>query len=293
MARPHLELTTAIADWYDDHARELPWRGEGVEPWAVMVSEFMLQQTPVARVIPAFERWMERWPSPASLAADSPGEAVRMWGKLGYPRRALRLHAAASEIATSFGGVVPRTVEALRSLPGVGDYTAAAVAVFGYGERAPVVDTNVRRVLHRAVLGAAEAGPSTTKTDMALCESLLPDRPLDAARLSIALMELGALVCTATAPACSSCPVTGACGWLAAGRPEYAGPPKRVQRYAGTDRQVRGKLLDVLRDADEPVGKERLDIVWSDDTQRERALAGLLDDGLATQTSDGRFALPA
>ncbi|GAB3293701.1 A/G-specific adenine glycosylase [Epidermidibacterium keratini] len=293
MPAEHDELTAPIADWYADHARELPWRGADVDPWAVMVSEFMLQQTPVARVIPAFEAWLTRWPSPAALAADSPGEAVRMWGKLGYPRRALRLHAAASEITTSHGGVVPRTVEALRSLPGVGDYTAAAIAVFGYGERAPVVDTNVRRVLHRAVLGAADAGPTTTKADMALCESLLPDRPTEAARLSIALMELGALVCTAASPSCGVCPVSDECAWQLAGRPEYAGPPKRVQRFAGTDRQVRGKLLDVLRAADEPVGKERLDVVWSDDTQRERALAGLLDDGLAQQTTDGRFALPA
>ncbi|MEO6955452.1 MAG: A/G-specific adenine glycosylase, partial [Antricoccus sp.] len=139
-------------EWYEVHQRELPWRGEHATPWAVMVSEFMLQQTPVARVIPVFEAWLSRWPTPVALAAEPQGEAVRMWGKLGYPRRAMRLHSAASAIGADHGGVVPADPAVLRSLPGVGEYTAAAIAAFAYQARVAVVDTNVRRVVHRVVL---------------------------------------------------------------------------------------------------------------------------------------------
>ena len=285
-------MADSVIGWYDDNARELPWRGPAVSPWAVMVSEFMLQQTPVARVLPAYAAWMRRWPTPAALAAEPTGEALRMWGKLGYPRRALRLHAAATAIADEHGGVVPGEVEQLKELPGVGDYTAAAIAAFAFGQRVAVVDTNVRRVVHRAVLGAADAGPSTTKSDFAVTESLLPKAPHRAARMSIGLMELGALVCTATRPACDRCPLAGDCAWLRAGRPPYTGKPKRGQTFAGTDRQVRGLLMDVLRDNDAAVAKADLDVVWQDDDQRERALDGLLRDGLAVIDDNGLFALP-
>jgi A/G-specific adenine glycosylase len=122
-----------LLPWYDRAARDLPWRGAHVTPWAVLVSEIMLQQTPVARVRPAYDAWLKRWPTPAALAADSTGEAVRMWGKLGYPRRALRLHECAGELVNRFGGAVPSDVDALLSLPGVGAYTARAVAAFAAG----------------------------------------------------------------------------------------------------------------------------------------------------------------
>lgn len=292
MSDTYEQLIERASRWYDVHARELPWRGEDVTPWAVMVSEFMLQQTPVARVLPAFANWLQRWPEPSDLAGDTPGEAVRMWGKLGYPRRALRLHAAATEMAESYGGRVPSELEQLRGLPGVGDYTAAAIYAFAFGQRAAVVDTNVRRVVHRAVLGAADAGPSTTKADFALVEQMLPDTPAAAAHASIALMELGALICTAKDPRCADCPLIDDCAWVAAGRPAYDGPAKRTQRFAGTDRQVRGLLMDVLRGNDSAVGKPELDVVWSDEEQRERALAGLLDDGLAVLNADGSYSLP-
>lgn len=286
-------LAELVIAWYDDNARDLPWRDPEASPWAVMVSEFMLQQTPVARVLPVFAEWMNRWPTPAKLAAEPTGEAVRMWGKLGYPRRALRLHAAATAIADEYAGVVPREVDRLKALPGVGDYTAAAIAAFAYGQRVPVVDTNVRRVVHRAVLGAADAGPSTTKADFAVTEALLPEAPHRAARMSIGLMELGALVCTASRPACGRCPLAADCAWLSAGRPAYVGKPKRGQTFAGTDRQVRGLLMDVLRNNDAAVTKADLDVVWQDDDQRERALDSLLRDGLAVIDDDGLFALPS
>jgi A/G-specific adenine glycosylase len=281
-----------LLEWYDHAARELPWRGAGVAPWGVLISEIMLQQTPVARVWPVYDAWLRRWPTPAALAADSSGEAVRMWGKLGYPRRALRLHECAGELVARFGGGVPSDVNALLSLPGVGAYTARAVAAFAFGQRQPVVDTNVRRVVARAVRGQGEAGPPAVVRDLATVEALLPDDPRAAARLSIALMELGALVCTARAPRCGECPIARACAWRLAGYPAYDGPTVRPQRFTGTDRQVRGLLLDVLRASSRPVQRPSLDAAWHDPVQRDRALDSLVADGLIDPLPDGRFALP-
>jgi A/G-specific adenine glycosylase len=281
-----------VLDWYAVAARDLPWRRPGVSPWAVLVSEMMLQQTPVARVLPAYEAWLARWPTPADCAAEPAGEAVRMWGKLGYPRRALRLHEAATAIAERHGNVVPADLDALLALPGVGAYTARAVASFAYAARHPVVDTNVRRVVARAVLGQGDAGPPSTARDLAAVEVLLPAEPARAARFGVAAMELGALVCTARAPRCGSCPVRTTCAWRAAGSPPYAGPVKRPQRFAGTDRQVRGLLMDVLRAADGPVGAAALDRAWADPVQRGRALDGLVADGLVDPLPDGTYALP-
>ena len=281
-----------VLDWYDTAARDLPWRRSGVSAWAVLVSEIMLQQTPVTRVQPAYEAWLARWPAPADCAAAPSGEAVRMWGKLGYPRRALRLHGAAQAIVDRHGGVVPAELDELLALPGVGAYTARAVASFAYGRRHPVVDTNVRRVVARAVLGQGEAGPPSTARDLAAVAALLPADPARAARFGVASMELGALVCTARTPRCADCPVVASCAWRAAGSPPYQGPVKRPQRFAGTDRQVRGLLLDVLRAAAGPVPAAALDAVWSLDAQRARALDGLVADGLVDPLPDGTFALP-
>ncbi|RCW40151.1 A/G-specific DNA-adenine glycosylase [Halopolyspora algeriensis] len=281
-----------LTAWFDAHARDLPWRAPTTTGWGVLVSETMLQQTPVRRVQPVWEEWMARWPRPSDLAAATQAEVLRAWGKLGYPRRALRLHEAASVIATEHGDVVPAEVDALLALPGVGTYTARAVAAFAYGRRAPVVDTNVRRVVARAVHGAGDAGPPAPKRDLADVEALLPADDARAAKMSAALMELGQTVCTVRSPACEACPISHDCAWQHAGRPAYAGPPKKVQRFAGTDRQVRGRLLDVLRGADGPVTREQLDAVWNDAGQRDQCLDSLLTDGLMEQTQDGRFALP-
>lgn len=281
-----------LITWFAANARDLPWRESGTTGWGVLVSETMLQQTPVRRVQPVWEDWMARWPRPSDLAAAGQAEVLRAWGKLGYPRRALRLHEAASAIATEHGDVVPEDVDTLLALPGVGTYTARAVAAFAYGRRAPVVDTNVRRVVARAVHGAGDAGNPSPKRDLADVDALLPEDDASAAKMSAALMELGQTVCTVRSPACESCPIVHDCAWQHAGRPAYAGPPKKVQRFAGTDRQVRGLLLDVLRGADGPVARERLDAVWSDAGQRDQCLDSLLTDGLMEQTDDGRFALP-
>jgi A/G-specific adenine glycosylase len=246
----------------------------------VLVSEVMLQQTPVVRVEPAWHAWMTRWPTPAHLAADTPAEAIRMWGRLGYPRRAMRLHACAVEITARHGGQVPSTLDALLALPGIGTYTARAVATFAFRQRHPVVDTNVRRVVSRAVEGLPDAGPATTAADLAAVEALLPALDTEAAKASIAFMELGALVCIARTPRCPICPLRKQCAWRLSGAPPASGPSRRPQRYAGTDRQVRGLLLEVLRLATGPVPRQRLDIVWPDEAQRTRALAGLVQDGL-------------
>lgn len=257
-----------------------------------MVSEFMLQQTPVARVLPVYESWITRWPTPASLAAEEAGEAVRAWGRLGYPRRALRLHAAAVTIVERHSGAVPDDYAALRALPGVGEYTAAAIASFAYGRRAAVLDTNVRRVLARAFSGVEFPADSLTSAERALAETVLPLTDDDAAAWAAASMELGALVCTAKTPKCPQCPIVELCAWHAAGRPAHDGPPRRGQTYAGTDRQARGRLLAVLRDARRPVDESAFEPVWRLDDQRVRALAGLVADGLAVKLPDGRYQLP-
>ncbi|AOS61193.1 HhH-GPD family protein [Actinoalloteichus hymeniacidonis] len=286
-----LAPTTLIA-WFDRTGRDLPWRHPETTGWGVLVSEIMLQQTPVVRVQPIWQDWMQRWPKPSSLAEATAADVLRAWGKLGYPRRALRLHAAAAAIAKNHGDVVPSDVDTLLALPGIGAYTARAVAAFAYGRRAPVVDTNVRRVVARAVHGSAEAGPPSTTRDLADVDTLLPEEDARAARYSAALMELGALVCTARNPTCVDCPVRVDCAWQQAGKPAYAGPTRPTQRFAGTDRQVRGLLLDVLRGASGPVERAKLDLVWQHDGQRDRCLDSLLVDGLAEQTEDGLFALP-
>src|SRR3954471_11061044 len=167
-------LLGPVLDWYAVAARDLPWRRPGTSAWAVLVSEFMLQQTPVARVLPVYEQWLERWPAPADLALEPSGEAVRAWGRLGYPRRALRLHACAVAITRTHGGEVPDSYDDLRALPGIGDYTAAAIASFAYGRSHAVLDTNVRRVLGRTITGQEFPAASVTRAERDLAESLVP-----------------------------------------------------------------------------------------------------------------------
>ena len=285
--------TEPVLTWYAANARDLPWRRPDASPWAVLVSEIMLQQTPVVRVLPAYESWLARWPVPAALAAEPPGEAVRAWGRLGYPRRALNLHASARAIVDRHDGVVPAEYDELRALPGVGAYTAAAVASFAYRRRHAVLDTNVRRVLARVVTGVEYPPKAQTTAEVRVAESLLPPDPPVAARWSVAVMELGALVCTARTPRCADCPLSGDCTWRLAGKPAYDGPPRKGQTYAGTDRQCRGRLLAVLRHSSGPVEKAALDDVWDDTLQRERSLAALIEDGLVDPLDDGRYALPS
>ena len=284
MTIPSAELLA----WFDEAERDLPWRRPGVTAWQILVSEFMLQQTPVARVAPIWQAWVQRWPTPSATAAAGAGEVIRAWGKLGYPRRAKRLHECATVIAEQHGDEVPADVETLLTLPGIGAYTARAVACFAYRQRVPVVDTNVRRVVARAVRGVADAPASVRDLDEVA--AMLPD-DATAPRFSAALMELGAIVCTARSPRCGLCPLPD-CAWHRAGHPAAETPARKPQGYAGTDRQVRGRLLDVLRASDSPVTRDALDVAWTTDTvQRNRALASLLADGLVELTGDGTYAL--
>ena len=333
-------LHEGIIGWYVEHQRDLPWRRPDCSAWGVLVSEVMLQQTPVARVLPVWQAWMERWPAPADLAAEPSGVAVREWGRLGYPRRALRLHAAAIAITRDHGGEVPSTQEQLLDLPGVGSYTAAAVAAFAFGERAVVVDTNIRRVQARVVSGQALPAPSLRRAEVELAQRLLPPEgppagthtiprpsfpslsptstlrtdtappsttaadtapqsttPTSAADSpsalwNVAVMELGALVCTARSPACDLCPVRHLCAWHQAGSPPYTGPARRGQAWAGTDRQCRGALLQVLREADGPVAGSLLRQAWSAPAQRERCLDDLVSEGLVEPLQEDHFRLP-
>lgn len=285
-------LHVPVVAWYRANARDLPWRRPGFSAWGVLVSEFMLQQTPVARVKPRLREWLQRWPAPSSLAAEPPGEAVRAWGNLGYPRRALWLHRAATQIAEHHGDTVPHDLHSLLALTGIGDYTARAVASFAWGERHPVVDTNTRRVLARAVMGVGEAGPPSTRRDLALMSELLPDDDPGAREFNAAAMELGALVCTAHRPRCPQCPIRDRCAWARAGFPEYTGPRKPVQKaYAGSDRHARGVIMAALREADAAIPTADLIALWEDRDQAERALRTLRRDRLVVE-EDGTYSLP-
>ncbi len=285
-------LVPHLLAWYDVHGRDLPWREPGASAWHILISEIMLQQTPVARVLPIWRRWVQRWPVPSAMAAAPAGEVLREWGRLGYPRRALRLHECAGILAREHGDAVPADVDVLLALPGIGAYTARAVACFAHGRRVPVVDINVRRVVARAVHGRGDPGPPSTRRDLDDVAALLPADDASAARFSAAIMEFGALVCTARSPSCDRCPLAE-CRWRSLGFPAYEGPKRAVQRFEGTDRQARGRLMAVLRDAAGPVPRERLDAAWAEHPgQRDRALGTLLADGLIEQTRDGLFALP-
>ena len=284
-------LAAPLIDWYRGAARDLPWRREGFGAWGTLVSEFMLQQTPVARVIPHLQAWLARWPTPTDLAASPPGDAVTQWANLGYPRRALWLHRAAVEIRDRHDGVVPRDVDALLALTGIGDYTARAVAVFAYGDRHPVVDTNTRRVLARAVEGRAQPGPPHRR-DLERMEAELPADVAAAAIVNAAAMELGAIVCTARAPKCEVCPLTKHCAWRAAGYPESEDRRRKQAAYEGSDRQARGAVLKTLRGA-APAAVPLFAVLpdWPDAAQRDRAIDSLVADGLV-EAIDEHLRLP-
>lgn len=240
----------------------------------------MLQQTPVARVIPHLDAWLARWPTPTAMAQATPAEVVQQWANLGYPRRALWLHRAAIEITDRHAGIVPRDVDALLALSGIGDYTARAVAVFAHGDRHPVVDTNTRRVLARALGGRSQPAPPA-RTDLVAMAALLPDQDAESAVFNAAMMELGATVCTSRAPRCDQCPIAPSCAWLASGRPDTGDERRKQARYEGSDRQARGAVLKMLRQCvHNTLPAEAVIPDWFDPAQRDRAIDSLIADGL-------------
>ena len=273
------QVIEAICAWFDANGRDLPWRRPGTSAWGVLVSEVMSQQTPMSRVIGPWHEWMNRWPTPDDLAEEDSGEAVAAWGRLGYPRRALRLHACAVTIATEHDGVVPNSYDELVALPGIGDYTASAVVSFAFGGRATVLDTNVRRLIARAESGIANCPTSVTRAERVVADALVPDEDARAAKWAVASMELGALVCTARSPQCEVCPIRDGCRWVIDGRPDNA-PARRGQPWKGTDRQCRGVIMDVVRNSPHGVKVQMALSAWPEPDQASRCLESLLDDGL-------------
>ena len=273
-----------ILDWFEENRRDLPWRK--TTPWGVMISEFMLQQTPVKRVLPKWEEWIARWPTPADLAASKRSDAIHAWGRLGYPRRATRLYESAQIIAMEYKNEVPRTIEDLRKLPGIGEYTAAAIAAFAFNESALVMDINIRRLFARTIDGVESPTSSPSKVERALRSQLIPTQ---GALWAAATMELGALVCTARAPLCEQCPIRLSCAWRSAGYPKSE-IAKRTQAWAGSDRQCRGLIIQHLRE-NSSATKTALLKLWDDNEQAERALKSLIADHLIQVAGKAGFKL--
>lgn len=292
-----------LADWWGEHARPLPWRFGRTSAWGVLVSEVMSQQTQMIRVVPYWNDWMSRWPDAAALAAASKADVITAWGRLGYPRRALRLQECAGVVARDYNNDVPCNYEQLVSLPGIGDYTASAVLSFAFGERIAVIDTNTRRVLSRVFLGEESRGGAASAAERALAERVLPqdsaakmlrfDRPSVVWNQSV--MELGALVCTAKTPACVQCPIADECEFFKCGLPGLGEQRTRPrQRFQGTDRQVRGVVLGALRSlpAGETLPRSKVEELWADSAQLGVCIASLDDDGLIEIHADGSLSLP-
>jgi len=281
----------SLLTWAAAHGRDLPWRRTR-DPWAVLVSELMLQQTQVPRVVPKWKAFLRRFPDPAMCAAAPVGDVVRAWEGLGYNRRAVNLHRCATEVVARHAGQLPEDLDALLSLPGIGPYTARAVLVFAFEHDLGLVDTNAGRFLARAGAGRALA-PHEAQP---LADALVPQGRGWA--WGQAVFDLGALVCTKRAPTCDRCPIVSWCTWAGAGWPEpdpvggSAGIGTPQSTFAGSDRQGRGRLVDALRRG--PVAPDDLVAVtgWPDPERAERVARSLVTDGLAVVGTDGRFQLP-
>jgi A/G-specific adenine glycosylase len=275
-----------ITSWFKKNKRDLPWRKS--DAWGVLVSEFMLQQTPVNRVLPVYKAWMKRWPTAASLAKATPAEVITAWGRLGYPRRALRLHECAKEITNNFKGKIPESQAELRELPGIGEYTAAAITAFAFEKRSLVLDINIRRLFARLFDGVETPTQSATKVEKSRYEELIPKK--DPHLWAAATMELGAVICTSQSPKCGICPVAHVCTWRSLDYPK-SDIVKRRQSWHGTDRQCRGTIVQALRE-NEVLTKSQITQLWDVPSQLEKALLTLLDDGLIESRGKNKFSLP-
>ena len=279
-------LHQPVLAWYKKNKRDLPWRN--TDAWGVLVSEIMLQQTPVARVLPIYIEWMKRWPTPAALAAATPAQIITAWGRLGYPRRALRLHECAKVISEKYKGRIPDTQSELRELPGIGDYTSAAIIAFAFEGRSLVLDINIRRVFARVIDGVEVPTAAHTKSEKQEREKLIPSKNPHV--WAAATMELGALICTAKNPKCGQCPLADLCIWRSLDYP-LSDQPKRTQSWHGTDRQCRGVIVQALRE-NPALSKKEVMQLWDVPSQVEKALLTLLEDGLLVEQKGQRFSLP-
>ncbi len=275
-----------IIDWFKKNKRDLPWRK--TDSWGVLVSEIMLQQTPVQRVLPVYNEWMKRWPTSADLAKASPAEVITAWGRLGYPRRALRLHECAKVITTEYKGVIPDKEAELRKLPGIGEYTAAAMVAFAFNGSSLVLDINIRRLFSRLYKGEEAPSAAPTKAERDEYAQYVPKK--NPHLWAAATMELGALICTAKNPLCGRCPVADQCLWRSLDYPAST-RVKRTQTWHGTDRQCRGTVVQALRDNSVLTKKEIL-LLWDVPSQVEKAILTLLDDGLIEERKNNTFSLP-
>ncbi|QOL35334.1 A/G-specific adenine glycosylase [Bifidobacterium lemurum] len=308
-------IAKRLAAWWEANARDLPWRFGRATPWGVLVSEVMSQQTQMSRVVPYWQAWMELWPDASALAGASTAEVITMWGRLGYPRRALRLQECAQAVSERYADELPRTYERLVALPGIGDYTASAVMSFAYGKRVAVIDTNIRRVLSRVFLGKESMGGAASAAERALANTVLPQDPSASVMWNQAVMELGAVVCAAKKPLCERCPIAGECLFLESGLPGLGEKRTRPrQRFQGTDRQVRGIVLNALRGlssehassqprttaaasrahaaAPRSLPREQVESLWKDHVQLDSCIASLDEDGLIEILPDGSLRLP-
>jgi A/G-specific adenine glycosylase len=279
-------LHQPVLAWYKKNKRDLPWRN--TDAWGVLVSEIMLQQTPVARVLPIYIEWMKRWPTPEALAAATPAQIITAWGRLGYPRRALRLHECAKVVSTQYKGRIPDTESELRELPGIGDYTSAAIIAFAFEGRSLVLDINIRRVFARVIDGVEVPTAAPTKSERQEREKLIPSKNPQV--WAAATMELGALICTAKNPHCGQCPLADQCIWRSLDYP-LSDQPKRTQSWHGTDRQCRGVIVQALRE-NPALSKKEIMQLWDVPSQVEKALLTLLEDGLVVAQKGQRFSLP-
>jgi A/G-specific adenine glycosylase len=271
-----------LLSWSARTRRDLPWRHTR-DPWAILVSEVMLQQTQVPRVIPKYHAFLERFPTAAACAASPVADVVREWAGLGYNRRAVNLHRAATAVVDRHGGVFPDDVDALMALPGIGPYTARAVLTFAFGRDVGIVESNTGRVLARVA-----GRPLTLPAAQRFAEELVPDG--EGWAWNQAMIDLGATVCLRRAPKCGDCPVVTRCRWH--GGPDPAAPAHKQSTFAGSDRQGRGRLVDAMRQSPVPFDRIPDAAGWPDDPARaHRAADTLVADGLAIEL-DGALRLP-
>jgi A/G-specific adenine glycosylase len=265
---------SALLEWAPSGWRDLPWRRTR-DPWAVLVSELMLQQTQVSRVVPKWQAFITRWPTAAACAAASQGEVVRAWSGLGYNRRAINLHRCAVAVAARHGGAIPADLPALLALPGVGPYTARAVLAFAFGRDVGILDTNAARVIARAAAGRPVAPTALQR----MADEVVPTGR--GWEWNQAVLDLGATVCAAARPACGACPLTDVCAWRRAGGPDPAVRARAQGAFAGSDRQARGRLVEALRRG--PITDVARACGYPHDPERAaRIVDGVVADGFAT-----------